>query len=133
MVIKKSNEAEEQHTFVQYLEYKKVIVIPSLGENIWSGVVVQYVKPKSKAIRIIQSIERKLKYLGKRKGIPDLFIAEPTKRYCGMYVEMKFGRNKPTKEQEIYLELLAKKGYYCVVCYSAKEAIAEFKKYISFK
>ena len=122
-------EALHQNTFLKYLELRKVLVIANVNENIWSGIIRRWVVPASLATRIIASIEAKMKLLGKKKGIPDIFIPLGRGEYNGMYVEMKFGRNKTTKEQDFWLRRLSKLNYYCVVCYSSQEAIKEFEKY----
>lgn len=42
--------------------------------------------------------------------------------YIGCWLEMKFGKNKPTTEQRWWLEKLTEQGYFCVVPYSMEEA-----------
>jgi len=129
MITKKGSEANEQEIFVLYLEKQNIPVIPNLNENIWSGIIRWVVKPESVALGIIARIEQKMKKMGKRKGVPDLFIPYPSGRYHGMYIEMKYGKNKATNEQMEWLQRLSKLGYYCVICYSAKQAITAFEKY----
>jgi len=124
----KSTEAKEQQAFLHYLDYKKIPYYANVNENIWSGIIKGMLSAVI-AIKIISSIENKMKSLGKKKGIPDLFLPVIRGVYGGMYVEMKYGKNKVTKEQLYWLTLLKKQGYHCVVCYSAKEAIIEFERY----
>lgn len=52
------------------------------------------------------------KQLGVVKGIPDLFLAYSTPIYNGLYIELKVGRNKPTKEQLEYRNFVKDNGYY---------------------
>jgi hypothetical protein len=50
---------------------------------------------------------------------------------CGLWIEMKVGKNKPTQEQEWWFEKLQENGYRVKVCYSAGEAIDEILDYLS--
>ena len=70
-----------------------------------------------------------LKRIGLQKGFPDLFITRASRGFHGLFIEMKYGKGKPTKEQNEWLELLALEGYACAICYDADEAIKIIKKY----
>jgi hypothetical protein len=82
---------------------------------------------------------------GMTKGIPDIQLAVPVKSagkknnlvdshvLCGLYIEMKFGGNKLTKEQSEIKILLEKYGYKVAVCYSAAEAVKAVFDYLPFK
>lgn len=83
-----------------------------------------------------------LKRSGVLSGVSDLFIAEPSMmdvnigsekssiyvpkfvQYHGMFIEMKYGKNKLQESQKIFSESVIKKGYYFVTCYS----FDDFKK-----
>ena len=77
-----------------------------------------------------------MKAEGLRAGIPDIFLAHPVTDYstdydiCGLFIEMKIGKNKPTAEQEWWIEALNEEGYRAEVCYSADEAIRTIKDYL---
>ncbi len=71
-----------------------------------------------------------LKRQGLRKGVPDLFLPVPRGIYPGLWIELKVGRNKPTKEQKWWLEKLQAKGYKCRICYSWEEAAETIKNYL---
>lgn len=70
-----------------------------------------------------------LKRMGLRKGFPDLFVPRARGKYHGLFIEMKYDKNKPTEDQTRWLTLLAAEGYACVVCYSADDAIRIIKSY----
>lgn len=72
----------------------------------------------------------RLKKEGLRPGVPDLCLPVPKGRYHGLYVEMKYGSNKPTPEQVFWMQRLTKLGYCCRVCYSRSEAKHIFKTYL---
>jgi hypothetical protein len=71
-----------------------------------------------------------LKKEGVTAGIPDMFLAYPRGEYHGLFIEMKFGKNKPTKMQAYYLDRFSKLGYMCIVCYDAEQAINEIMDYV---
>lgn len=76
---------------------------------------------------------KKLKEEGCKSGVPDICIPFARGIYHGMYIEMKFGKNKPFKEQEEWIARLQRNGYYVVVCYSAREAMKELLSYESLQ
>jgi hypothetical protein len=75
-------------------------------------------------------VAKKLKAEGVRKGVLDLFLGHPMEKYSGLFIEMKFGKNKLTKEQKEWIERLTQAGYKCSVCYSFEEARDEILNYL---
>ena len=74
-----------------------------------------------------------LKLQGVKAGVPDLFYPLPNKKYHGLFIEMKYGNNKPTELQKEWIEYLNSVGYLAVVCYSADEAFDVLNKYFEDK
>lgn len=72
---------------------------------------------------------RKMKAEGLKSGVPDLFLPVPLGGYHGLYIEMKYGKNKPTAKQADWLDFLASVGYCTVVCWSSIEAIESIVDY----
>jgi hypothetical protein len=64
----------------------------------------------------------RLKAQGLKAGVPDTFWPVPRGSYCGLWIEMKHGRNKPTREQIRWLRFLESQGYMVAVCYTWTEA-----------
>jgi len=80
------------------------------------------------AIRCSPRQGKWLKDEGKKSGVWDIFLPAPRGPYSGMYVEMKYGKNKLSAEQEKFREAL-KKWYRFALCYSwieAKIAIIDY-------
>ncbi len=80
----------------------------------------------------------KLKATGLKAGVPDIFLPYPiqtewAKQYAGLFIEMKVGKGKTTKEQDDWLIYLEKIGYYCKVCYGWLEARNIIIEYLEFK
>jgi hypothetical protein len=86
-----------------------------------------------------------LKAEGARKGYPDISLDIPMPRpdattaqgdallWHGLRIELKVGRNKPTPEQEWWVERLRHYGYKAVVCYGAQEAINAILDYLGME
>jgi hypothetical protein len=74
---------------------------------------------------------------GLKKGVPDLFLAVPKPVHkggmAGLFVEMKYGKNKCTPAQEDWLERLHCQGYATAVCYSFEEARDTILDYLEVK
>lgn len=115
-----------------------------LQENTWPTLKLLHAIPNG-GKRDIREAAR-LKKEGVKAGIPDIFLPvskkqyefiypsddEPfeTIQYCGLYIEMKAGKNKPTKNQLWWHEELKKQGYKVEVCYNWIEASEVIMKYL---
>lgn len=71
-----------------------------------------------------------LKAAGLKSGVPDVCLPVPNREYHGLYIEMKYGNNKSTKQQKEYMELLRKQHYKTAVCHGFEEAKAEIISYL---
>lgn len=75
----------------------------------------------------------KLKTMGVKPGVPDLFLPVSRGGYYGLFIEMKYGKNKPTDNQKIWLSDLDGQGYKAVVCYGFEEAKKAIEDYLALK
>lgn len=107
------SESDEQQAVCEYLEWRKFPYFHIANES----------KRGPKA-------QREFKRLGGKPGVPDLCIPVARGGYFGLYIEMKYGRNKPTDNQWLWLTTLAQQGYKTLVCWSANDAIAAIKQYM---
>lgn len=73
----------------------------------------------------------RLKRGGVKKGVPDLCLPVSKKNYHGLYIEMKFGNGRTSKEQKEWIEDLTDQGYRAVVCNGFDEARKEIINYIA--
>ena len=72
----------------------------------------------------------RLKQEGVRAGVWDVFVPIPSSGYHGLFIEMKFGRNKLTDLQKEFQNFATQQGYCCRVAYSADEAIKIIDEYL---
>ena len=67
-----------------------------------------------------------------KAGVPDLCLPVARNGFHGLYIEMKYGKNKTTDNQKEWLKALTDQGYYTVVCYGAEEAERIIARYLQF-
>lgn len=70
---------------------------------------------------------------GVKPGVPDVCLPVPRKGWHGLFIELKFGANRPTEYQLEWLERLAEQGYLAVVCYGWAEATEVIQDYLDIK
>ena len=68
--------------------------------------------------------------MGLKRGVPDICLPVARGGYHGLYIELKVGKNKPTPDQEAYLQALEREGYFVALCYGALEAENIILRYI---
>ena len=74
-------------------------------------------KGKSAVIRGLRMVNEGLK-----KGVPDIFLGVPRNGKHGLFIELKVGKNKPSKNQLWWIHSLRTEGYAVEVCYGFHEA-----------
>lgn len=74
-----------------------------------------------------------LKLEGASAGIPDLCIPYMRGGYGALWIELKVGKNKPTKLQQEWIKYLNSAGYMAVVCYGHLKAIESINNYLKLK
>ena len=70
---------------------------------------------------------------GVRAGVPDLCLPVPRGPYHGLYIELKYGNNKPTDKQKMWLNKLNENDYAVAVCYGWQQAAEYIEKYLLLK
>lgn len=71
-----------------------------------------------------------LKAAGMKKGVPDIVLPVARQGYHGLYIELKFGSGKPTKEQNAFMKQLNEEGYLTAVAYGFEEAREVIRRYL---
>lgn len=75
---------------------------------------------------------RQLAAAGLRCGVPDLCFPTARGGYFALYIEMKYGKNKPTAAQKRWAQQLRREGYAVQFAYSFEEGRAILDKYLSW-
>ena len=76
---------------------------------------------------------KKMKAEGVKSGVPDVFLAVPKNDKHGLFIEMKYGKNKMSANQVWWTNSLKVEGYAVAVCYSFEEARDSIKKYLGLE
>ena len=76
---------------------------------------------------------RKLKAEGVKSGVPDIFLGVPRNGKHGLFIELKVGKNKPSKNQLWWIHSLRAEGYAVEVCYGFLEAQAAIINYLGIE
>lgn len=76
---------------------------------------------------------RKMVLEGVEKGTPDIFIAEPSRGYYGLFIELKRAeksKSVTSAEQLDKLSDLKRRGYKTAICFGADEAYKLIVSYL---
>lgn len=108
----KRSEATEQEAVVEWCFHNRILIfaIPNGGS-----------RNKLEAAN--------LKRQGVKAGVPDLCVPVARGGYHGLFIEMKYGKNKTTTSQDEWLETLNREGYLAKVCNGYAEAVNLIKWY----
>jgi hypothetical protein len=71
----------------------------------------------------------KLKKMGVKAGVSDLFLAYPNAHYHGLWIELKSEKGKLSPEQKHWLVLMEKVGYASAVSYSIEDTYDILQNY----
>ncbi len=69
--------------------------------------------------------------MGVKRGVADFFLAFPQNGKAGLWVELKVGKNKPTKEQIEFGERKKHRGYEAVIVWGSEAAREAIKAYLT--
>jgi ADP-heptose:LPS heptosyltransferase len=78
---------------------------------------------------------KRFKAAGVKAGIPDLHLPVARvvngKRYNSLYIELKVGKNTPSKQQKEVISKLKEAGNAVVVCYGSEQAQQALSEYLA--
>ena len=75
----------------------------------------------------------KMKKMGMKAGVPDLFFPVPRGKYHGLFIELKAGKGRATENQKAWLKRLSRQGYCAAICYGWQEAANCIQEYLRLK
>ena len=84
---------------------------------------------------------KKMKAEGVKAGVLDIFLPSTKQLYSpsgivftsGLYIEMKYGKNKMTDNQKEFTDFVTVQGYSVKVCYTWIEAAKEIFGYLGLE
>ena len=120
--LKQSSEANEQRRLMEIAGYY-THRYPELS-------LLYHVPNEGKRSKITGSI---LKSQGLKAGVPDLCLPVARGVYHGLYIELKYGKNKLTDRQKQWLTSLSDQRYFAVACWGGDQAFQTILNYLSLK
>ncbi len=118
---RKKSEATEQETLIAWCR---------LQQSEYPELRLIYHIPNGGSRNTLEAVN--LKRQGVKAGVPDLCLPVPRNGFHGLYIEMKYDKNKVTKKQKEWLEELTAQGYFTAICYGAEEAKRIIARYLQF-
>lgn len=115
------SEADEQRAYLEWLKYfhQETFNVthhsPNEGKRSWFA-------------------GKMLKYLGMKKGYPDIAVHRPNRHYHGLFLEFKRSDQKNRKRkwaQDNWLYNLNQNGYLALYVFSAEEGIKVTTEYLN--
>jgi len=76
------------------------------------------------------AVAGKLRDEGVKPGVPDICLPVPRGKYHGMFLEMKFGKNKPKPDQFKWMGALRDQGYYVRLAWDWQTAAEFITRYL---
>jgi len=73
----------------------------------------------------------RIKAEGARAGVPDLCLPVPRGAHHGLYIELKAGKGRPSREQRWWLAALRGQGYRAVICHGWRAAQSVIDEYLA--
>jgi len=105
-------EAQEQRALFEWINFEKK-VHPELG------LCFHIPNEAKRSYALALELQRE----GMRAGVPDIFLAVPTKTYHGLFIEMKRRKGgRLSDAQRGWISALNRVGYLAVVCKGWTEA-----------
>ena len=117
--IRRSSEDTEQETVVQWAR---------MMSGRWPELGLLHHIPNGGSRNKKEAVKRKR--MGVLAGVADLHLPVSRSGYHSIYIEMKFDDGRLSKSQKEFLKAASYERNYCIVCYSAADAIEILDKYI---
>ena len=77
-----------------------------------------------------KAVAIRMKAEGLKAGVPDIFLPVARCGHHGLFIELKYGKGKPSTKQVWWLDELQKEDYLAVVCWGWCEAAALIESYL---
>lgn len=74
-----------------------------------------------------------LKAEGLKPGVPDIFLPVPRGCFHGLFIEMKFGKNQLSADQQYYCQFLFEHDYLVMPCWGFEDAQTIIERYMNLE
>lgn len=98
------------------------------AENIYPELKLMYHVPNEGKRSVITG--SRLKQAGLKPGVPDIVLPVAKGEYIGLYIELKYGKNKLTENQKYWLKELRSQHHLTAVCYGWEQARELIESYL---
>ena len=99
-----------------------------LAANITPELSLLFHIPNQRMCKVALAV--RLKALGVKAGVPDLFLPVPRGKYHGLFIEMKSAKGSMSPEQKVFCCQAIKQGYAYICCKSGKDGIQTLQNYL---
>ncbi len=120
MAYNTSNEENEQMILFRWAEYAKQ-QYPELK-------LMYHIPNEGKRSKVTGA---RLKAVGLKPGVPDICLPVARGGFIGLYIENKYGKNRPTENQKEWLRALREAGHLTAVCYGWEQAKELIEQYLA--
>lgn len=72
-----------------------------------------------------------MKLTGTKAGVPDVFLPVPNETHCGLWIEFKTDKGKPSDAQTAFIEFLESQNYKVLICRSWAQGANAVIDYLS--
>lgn len=72
----------------------------------------------------------KLKRMGVKSGVSDIFAAIPKESFHGLFIEVKTKEGRLTDSQKKFINDMQEMGYYAVACYGIEDVLDTLNWYL---
>ncbi len=100
----------------------------AFAENIYPELKLMYHVPNEGKRSIVTG--SRLKQAGLKSGVPDIVLPVAKGEYIGLYIELKYGKNKLTENQKYWLKELRSQRHLTAVCYGWEQARELIESYL---
>lgn len=118
----KSSEETEQINLFRWATF---------AENIYPELKLMYHVPNEG--KRSAATGSRLKQAGLKSGVPDIVLPVARGGYIGLYIELKYGRNKATDNQKKWLRDLGGQNHLTAVCYGWEQAKNLIESYLNLE
>lgn len=127
IVTKKSNDLEDQHQIaaIEYLD--KARFRHRSGEL---RPVLDYLFAIPNGGKRHVAVAKKLKAMGVKRGVSDLFLPVPLHGACGFWIELKVADGKATADQLAWIDRMVEEGYAAIVVWGWVAAVRAIDSYL---